>query len=232
MAGLREARGNICVVMDADLQNPPEEVPKLVAGLDDEYDFVFGVSPRMHQGRLRAAASRMTFWMANLMFEKPRTVYPSSFFAIRRSVVREITAYDGPYPYISGLIFRATNRGRNVNVEYHARKAGKSCYNLAGLLRLWFRGFTNFSVLPLRVASFSGMIISLLGFVVLAVILIRRVFLEELMMGWASIIGATLLFSGIQLLALGMVGEYVGRIFMLLNKTPQYAIRERINCGP
>lgn len=230
MAGLREAQGQICVIMDDDLQNPPEEIEKLLKAIDDGFDFVFGVSARSSQSLFRTLASRFTFRIADLMLDKPAGLYHSSFLAVRQEVVRRITDYDGPYPYLAGLIFRITHHGTNVTVASEGRRVGRSQYSLAKLIKLWINSFTNFSVVPLRVASLIGSAISLSGFLLLAVLVTQKVFYGKFLTGWVSLLGASLIFSGAQLLALGLLGEYLGRSFMVLNKSPQYSIREKLNC--
>ena len=231
LAGLSEAEGNTCVVMDDDLQHSPEEIPQLLNVLKQGFDFVFGISKKPQQDFLRVLASKLSFKTSDLMLDKPKDLYHSSFIAVKYDVVREIVKYDGPYPHISGLIFRVTRNGTNVIVNYLPRKSGKSQYILSKLIRLWLNSFTMFSIIPLRIASYSGVVISLVGFVVLLVLVIQKLLYGKFLTGWVSVIGSILLFSGIQLLALGLLGEYVGRIFMLLNKTPQYTIKEKYNCS-
>ncbi len=230
LAGLKEASGKVCIVMDDDLQNPPEEIPKLIDELNKGYDFIFGIPKKIQQNLFRILGSKFTLKISELMFGKPKDIYPSSFLALKNDIAQQIINYDGPYPYVSGLIFRITGNGKNVTVKQDPRKIGKSQYSITRLLKLWLSGFTNFSVLPLRVASIAGTIISLLGFIFIAVLIVQKIFFDKFLEGWTSLLGAILLFSGIQLLALGLLGEYVGRIFMLLNKTPQYSVKEKYNC--
>jgi len=230
LAGLREARGSVCVIMDDDLQNPPEEILKLLEGIDNGFDFAFGVTPRPSQSLFRLLASKLTFKMADLMLDKPRGLYHSSFLALRQEVVRQIVHYDGPYPYLAGLIFRVSHHGTNVMVRNDERKQGQSQYSLVKLIKLWINSFTSFSVVPLRVAGLVGSLISLSGFILLGVLVVQRLFYGRFLTGWISLLGASLIFSGVQLLALGLLGEYLGRGFMLLNKSPQYSIREKLNC--
>lgn len=230
LAGMKESNGDICILMDDDLQNPPEEIPKLVSEINKGYDFVYGIPEKMNQNFMRLISSKIAFLMSELMFDKPKNLYPTSFTAIKNNVIKEIIKYEGPYPYVAGLILRVTKNGTNVIVKQLPRKVGKSQYNLIKLLRLWLSGFTNFSIIPLRIASLSGLLISLIGFAILTIIIIQKLFFAKYLSGWSSVIGSVLFFSGIQLLALGMLGEYVGRIFMILNKTPQYSIKEKYNC--
>ncbi len=231
MAGLNEAEGKISLIMDDDLQNLPKDTHKLIAKINEGFDFVFGIPKKPKQSFFRIFGSRLTYWMAEIMLGKPKNLYPSSYLALTHGLAREIIKYGGPYPYLSGLIFRVSKNGTNVIVDQDPRKYGVSQYSLTKLLCLWLNGFTNFSVLPLRISSLFGLIVALIGFLVLIYLLIQKVFFTTFLGGWVSIIGAILLFSGIQLLALGIAGEYVGRIFMLLNKSPQFSIKERYNCG-
>lgn len=230
-AGFREAEGDVCVILDDDLQNPPEEIRKLLAQLEQGFDFVFGVSELRQQGLFRALASWLTFKMAHFLFDMPRHIYPSSFLAMNRRVVEEVIKYEGPYPYLSGLIFRVSLNGASIPVKQDPRKVGRSQYSFGKLIRLWLNGFTNFSIVPLRISSLIGACVAFAGFSFLGFIVVQKLFFGDFMPGWTSILGSVLLFSGIQLLAVGILGEYAGRIFMLLNKSPQYCVREKINCS-
>jgi len=230
MAGLREAKGKVCVILDDDLQNPPEEITKLLEAIDRGYDFAFGVTPRPRQSQFRLFASWFTYKMADLMLDKPSGLYHSSFLALRGEIVKQVINYDGPYPYLAGLIFRITHRGTNVVVRNDLRKSGQSQYSLVKLFKLWINSFTSFSVVPLRIAALIGSLISLAGFLVLSILVAQKILYGKFLTGWVSLLGASLVFSGTQLLALGLVGEYLGRSFMLLNRSPQYSIREKLNC--
>ena len=227
MAGLREAKGKVCVILDDDLQNPPEEIAKLLEAIDQGYDFAFGVTPRPRQSQFRLFASWFTYKMADLMLDKPSGLYHSSFLALRGEIVKQVINYDGPYPYLAGLIFRVTHRGTNVVVRNDPRKNGQSQYSL---VKLFINSFTSFSVVPLRIAALIGSLISLAGFLVLSILVAQKILFGKFLTGWVSLLGASLVFSGTQLLALGLVGEYLGRSFMLLNRSPQYSIREKLNC--
>ena len=232
LAGLRAADGEIVIVMDDDLQNPPEEAHKLLSAIREGHDFVFGTPiGKMQQSLGRKLGSYLNRKMSEVLFGKAKGLYASSYYAITQQLARAIVKYDGPYPYISGLIFRTTSSGCNVPVEHHPRRHGQSGYTLAELIGLWMRGLTNFSVLPLRLSMLVGLTATVIGMTVLAYILLLKIFAwEQVSIGWTSTIGTILLSSGVQLFSLGMLGEYVGRIFLLLNKQPQYTIKEMFNC--
>ncbi len=233
LAGFHEADGAVVVVMDDDLQNPPGEIHKLIAAITEGYDFVYGKPKnKVQQNLWRRFASFLSMKVAEIAFNKPKDLYPSSYYALRRDIVREVIKYNGPFPYISGLVFRITRNGLNIPVEHHRRRHGASGYNFRKLIFLWLRGITNFSIMPLRLSSLFGSIIAITGFVYLAIVLIQKLlYSQHYSIGWPSVIALILFFSGIQLLSLGILGEYIGRIFLLLNKTPQFAVKERYNCG-
>jgi glycosyltransferase involved in cell wall biosynthesis len=231
-AGMSQVEGEVCVIMDDDLQNPPEEIPKLLQKLTEEnYDFVYGFPETMKQAFWREMGSRFTNKMSEFLFDKPATLYPTTFIAMRAAVVREVIRYDGPYPYLAGQIFRFTHRGCNVVVRHEARKHGRSQYNLKKLLKLWLNGMTNFSIIPLRVSTGTGVVAVGIGFLYLMWLLIQKIFFHDFLEGWLSLVGVVVILSGLQLIFLGVLGEYIGRIFMFLNRTPQYVIRETFNCA-
>jgi polyisoprenyl-phosphate glycosyltransferase len=233
LAGLRESDGDIVVVMDDDLQNPPAEIHKLIDAIRRGSDFVFG-APTAHfqHSCWRNLASFLNAKMNEIAFHKPKGIRVTSYYAIRQGVVREVIKYDGPFPYISGFIFRTTQNGCNVPVEHCARQHGRSGYGLWKLLQLSLNGLTNFSILPLRLSTWVGFASSAAGLLFSIYLIIRRLVLPgEITPGWTSMIGIMLIFSGLQLLAIGILGEYLGRVFLFTSRTPQYAIREKFNCA-
>jgi undecaprenyl-phosphate 4-deoxy-4-formamido-L-arabinose transferase len=233
LAGLRAAAGDVIVVMDDDLQNPPEDVHKLLEAIGQGNDFVFGVPQgQMSQPLGRRLGSFLNMKMSEVVFGKPRGLRVSSYYAITRAVAREVIRYEGPYPYISGFIFRTTSHGCNVTVEHRARASGRSNYTFRKLVGLWLRGFMNFSVVPLRLAGVVGLVTAVLGGLLCAFIVVHKLLAwDSIREGQTSIIAAIVFFSGVQLLCLGMLGEYVGRTYLLLNRKPQYSIREAWNCA-
>lgn len=231
MAGLNEATGRVAVIMDDDLQNPPSEVIKLYNAIHEGRDFAYGVPEKTLSDGYRAWGTKLNFWMAKVLLGKPEHIFPTSFLAMTDDLVKNIIQYRGPYPYLAGLIFRITTNGVNVTVAHSPRKKGTSTYTFGKLLKLWLNGFTNFSVLPLRVASLLGFVVSICGFCLLIFLGLSKLFFSDYLSGWVSIIGGILLFSGLQLIALGLLGEYLGRVFMVLNQAPQFAVRERYNCS-
>lgn len=232
LAGFHEADGDIVIVMDDDLQNPPSEIHKLIACINDGNEFAYGKPKgKMEQNLWRRLASYLNVRTAEIAFKKPKGLYPSSYYALRADIVKEVIKYNGPFPYISGLVLRITRNGVNVPVEHHKRRFGTTQYNFTRLVLLWLSGITNFSILPLRLSSFFGSLIAVTGFLYLLIILIQTVlYPQHYLMGWPSVVALIVFFAGVQLFSLGIVGEYIGRIFLLLNNTPQFVVRERYNC--
>jgi glycosyltransferase involved in cell wall biosynthesis len=229
MAGLNHCTGDCVVIMDDDLQNPPHEVIRLVDELDrGNYDVVFSYYKKKQHRFDRNLGSAFNNLIASYVLKKPRDLYLSSFKAIRRSVVKQIIKYDGPFPYIDGLILRSTTRFGRLEVEHYSREVGRSGYSLTKLVSLWLNMFTNFSILPLRVASVIGLVLASLSGVAGIVVIIEKIINPELPTGWASVFVAVLFMSSVQLLAIGLMGEYLGRVLLKLNQIPQFVVRRTI----
>ncbi len=230
MAGLRYASGDCAVIIDDDFQNPPEEVAALVEKLGEGYDVVFSSYQTKHHSLFRNFGSWLNNAAASVLLDKDRDLYLSSFKAINRFLIDELARYEGPYPYVDGLILRVTRNVAAVRVEHHPRAEGRSNYTPSRLLRLWLNMFTNFSILPLRIASLLGLLFALSGLVMAAVFALERLANPDLPAGWASVVVIVLVVSGVQLFALGMIGEYLGRLFLKDNGSPMYVARETANC--
>ena len=231
MAGLRYCTGDVAVVMDDDFQNPPSEVAVLVHKLNEGHDVVFARYERKMHGRLRNLGSWFNNLVASAVIGKPRSLYLASFKAINRFVIDNILGYTGPYPYVDGLILRITRRYATVTVAHSPRREGRSNYTIRKLVHLWLNVFTNFSVLPLRVATILGLFSAFAGFVLGVDFVVQKIRNPGLQAGWTSLIVSVFLLSGVQLVAIGMIGEYLGRLFMRKNGMPQYVVRSTMNCN-
>jgi glycosyltransferase involved in cell wall biosynthesis len=226
MAGLGQARGAYVITMDDDLQNPPEEVVRLWQyALHDNFDVVYPYYAEKQHAVWRNLGSRFTNWCADMLMDKPKGVYLSSFRCVSSFVVRSILAYGGPFPYIDGLIMQVTQNIGQLQVRHLPRKRGHSNYTVRRLVRLFMTVFLNFSVIPLRLSAILG--IGMAGFGMLGLL---SVVVEALHgrtpEGWASLMVVTLLLSGVQLIILGVLGEYLGRLFLTINNKPQFVIRD------
>lgn len=227
MAGLHNTTGDFVVTLDDDGQNPPQEALKLINhAIAQKLDVVYSFFPNKRHHWGRNLCSLLNGKVANLMIKKPPDLYLSSFRSMSRFIIQEIIKYDLPYPYVDGLILRSTSNIGTLETTHESRTSGKSGYTVRKLIGLWLNMFTNFSVLPLRVASFAGFVFALIGMLIGAYTLYERILNPELPVGWASIAVLCSILGGVQLMALGMVGEYIGRLFLGINRQPQFVIRE------
>ncbi len=225
LEGFRHARGEFVINLDDDLQNPVSEALKVLAKLQQsQADVVYTWFQTKQHPWFRNFGSDLTNRAATFLLGKPRDLYLSSFRGLRQELVQRIINYQGPYPYIDGLILGATNRIERLEVEHSARAAGESGYTLRKLLRLWMNMFFNFSVMPLRVASVLGGILCLIGILAMLLVIVNH-FNSREPAGWGSLMATVCLFSGSQLLILGLLGEYVGRSYLTLCGKPQSLVR-------
>jgi undecaprenyl-phosphate 4-deoxy-4-formamido-L-arabinose transferase len=228
MAGLNQMTGDYAVIMDDDFQNPVSEVVKLINfSIDNEFDVVYTYYDKKHHSFYRNMGSTFNNWVANIMLKKPKDLYLSSFKLINRYMVNEIILYDLPYPYIDGLILRTTSNIGKVKVMHEKREDGHSNYTFVKLVRLWMNMFTNFSILPLRISIILGFIFAIIGIIIGVYTVFEKAHNPNLPVGYASLAVVISVFAGIQLIAIGMMGEYLGRIFLSQNKKPQFSIRKR-----
>ena len=231
LAGLRAAAGDFIVTMDDDLQNPPSEVPKLFdAARTQKHDVVYTSYREKKHAPWRNWGSALTNMLADWSIDKPKGLYLSSFRCISRFVAAEISKSSTPYPYIDALIFQVTQNVGVVEVRHDERPSGESGYTLRALLRLWMSMLINASVMPLRLATLVGVTLSIAGFISFIAVVINHYFREE-PLGWASLMTALLIFSGTQLLLLGVVGEYIGRIYLRVSEKPQSIVRYAKHSG-
>lgn len=226
MAGLSQTTGDIIVCLDDDGQTPPNEAVKLINALDEETDVAYAKYKNKKHNKFRNIGSKINDYMAESLLNKPKDLFISSFFAMKKYVKDEILEYKNPYPYMEGLVLRATNKIKNVEVNHSERKVGKSNYTLKKLLKLWVNGFTNFSVKPLRIAILCSTMFILCAIIMTIWIFINKANNPEVPMGWSSTMIVILLVGAAITFILGLIGEYVGRIYLSINNNPQYIIRK------
>jgi undecaprenyl-phosphate 4-deoxy-4-formamido-L-arabinose transferase len=230
MAGLNKATGDFAIIMDDDFQNPVSEVIKLIDYMiNSNYDVVYTYYEEKKHSIFRNLGSQFNDKVANIMLKKPKNLYMSSFKIINRFLIDEVIKYNLPYPYLDGLILRSTSNIGKLKVSHTERQIGKSNYTLKKLVSLWMNMFTNFSILPLRISIILGFIFSIIGFLIGIDAVIEKIYNPNVPQGYTFIVIIISFYAGIQLIAIGMVGEYLGRIFMAHNKKPQYSIRKSFN---
>lgn len=230
MAGYRKVTGDIVVSLDDDGQNPPQEMFKLIDALNEKTDLVYAKYIQKKRSLFRNFGSKVNDWMVQWLLNKPKELYLASYYAAKRFIIDEMVKCENPFPYIDGLALRSTSEYINVDIVHKERAAGNSGYSIAKLVGLWMNGLTSFSVKPLRIATFSGFCISLFGLVLAIIIIIQKLILKDAVSaGWPSIMTVVLILDGAIMIMLGLVGEYVGRIYVTMNKSPQYVIKDEVN---
>lgn len=232
MAGFSHIRGDYVICLDDDGQTPADEAGKLLAKLEEGYDVAYASYGHHKQHSFfRNFGSWLNGKMTEIMLSKPKDLSLTSYFAAKRFIIDEMLRYEHCFPYIMGLVLRSTRNICNVPVNHRQRQEGSSGYNLGKLISLWMNGFTSFSIKPLRLATYAGSFTALAGFVY-AIIIVIRFYTQHLApLGWSSTTALLLILGGIILLVLGLVGEYVGRIFMCVNASPQYVERRLVKDG-
>jgi len=231
MAGYRYARGDYIISMDDDFQTPGSEIGKLIDELETkDLDVVFARYPQIRKSRFRTFGSHVNHKMAEIMVGKPKGVRINSFYIMRKFVRDEIVQYKNNYPYHFGIIFAATSRVGNVDTLHRPRMEGKSGYSLHKLLSLWVNGFLNFSAMPLRVSTIMGFVIAIFAAIAAIWVIVSRLINPEVPIGWASTVITVLFFSGVQLVSIGLLGEYLGRLYISSSRLPTAVVRETVNC--
>ena len=229
MCGIRHSSGDILVCLDDDGQTPADEVGKLLEKIEAGYDVVYASYDHKQHSGFRNFGSRVNAWMTEIMLGKPKELSLTSYFAAKRFIADEMLRYENCFPYVMGLVLRSTKNICNVTVNHRARELGQSGYNLGKLLGLWMNGFTSFSIKPLRLATYFGALTAFAGFIYALVIIIRHFTVGLAPLGWSSTTALLLILGGIILLVLGLIGEYIGRIFMCVNDSPQYVERQVVS---
>lgn len=229
MAGFRHARGDVVVCLDDDGQTPAGEVGKLLDKLEEGYDVVYAKYAHKQHSLFRNFGSRINDRMTRIMLGKPKELYISSYFVMKKFVAEELVRYENPFPYVIGLVLRTTKKIANVEVTHREREIGTSGYTLGKLLGLWFNGFTAFSIKPLRIATVIGVASACGGFLYGIYTIVKKFVNPAVPVGFSAMMAALVFFCGLILMMLGMIGEYIGRIYISMNNSPQYVIRECVD---
>jgi polyisoprenyl-phosphate glycosyltransferase len=229
MAGLKFASGKYVVIMDDDLQHSPYDILTLYDTCREGYDICYAKFIEKKHGVWKKFGSLLNGVFAHILFQKPKGVYMSPFKIIKGEVAKDILQYKGPFPYVDGLLLQETRNVTSVQTEHHKRFKGKSNFTFFRSCSVFLRTLTSFSVIPLRLATIVGVITSLLGFLAAVYYLIEYFAGSHRVEGWTSLIISTFILSGLLLMFIGVIGEYLGRMFLTMNSMPQYSIGEIIN---
>jgi len=226
LAGYREATGDFIVSMDDDGQTPASGIPILLEKLKDGYDVVFAKYKNPKQAGFRRWGSNLNQRIMDWGLSKPKSIDATSFFILKKFICDEIKKTTIPFPYIAGLVFRTTQNIGNADVDHRERAGGKSGYSINKLFSLWLNGLTTFSIKPLRIATFVGIIVAIAGFVGMVLVFINWAIHPDAPLGYSSTMTVMLFLGGVIMLMLGLIGEYIGRVYISINNTSQYVIRK------
>ncbi|HHZ05651.1 MAG TPA: glycosyltransferase [Clostridiales bacterium] len=229
MAAIQYIKGEIAVFMDDDGQHPPQEIFKIINAVQMGNDLVYAHFPQKKHSCFKKITSTLNSKILEATNRKPKGIIISSYFGLSQFAVNSLKKYHSPFPSIGGYLLQITRKIANVEVLHRKRLFGTSNYSFKKLLKLWIQGFTNFSIAPLRLASFIGLFSAAFGIIVGVILVIRKLIDPHIALGYTSTMAAILLIGGLVMLMLGMLGEYIGRIYILLSNMPQYRIRTEIN---
>lgn len=225
MAGLNYASGDICIAMDDDGQTHPSQLPILLDKLEEGYDIVYGYYPEKKHSMFRNLGSYFNYLTVRYLIGRPKGMKTSSFWVIRKFVRDEIIKYRAPYTQLQGLFLRTTKNIGTVPIQHFEREVGVSNYTLKKLIHLW-SNMIGFSVVPLKLATNLGYFFSFVGILGVFWIIISKILRPHMLLGWPSMMVVMCFFSGIILLFMGLIGEYIGRMFLSMQNTPQFVVRQ------
>ena len=225
MAGLNYAEGDVLIAMDDDMQTHPSQLPKLFEAFDKGYDIVYGYYPEKHHGAFRNFGSWVNYTSVRILIGKPKDLKTSSFWIIKRFVRDYVVQYKSHYTHLQGLFLRTTRNIASVPVEHFERAYGQSGYTFNKLISLW-SNIMGYSIVPLRIATRLGVTLSFLSIIAAVVVIIKKLMHPNMAVGWASTIVTIIFFSGLILLFMGLIGEYIGRMYQNLSNDPQFVVRD------
>lgn len=229
LAALPFVKGDVLVYMDDDGQHPAAGIIPLVEKIKEGYDVVYAYFKNKKHGFFKRLTSKINGKISQLNGTRIKGVHVSSFYAISRFAVDAYEGYTSPFPSMMGYLNTVVGKVTDIEMPHRPRMEGTSNYTFKKLLKMWLTGFTNFSVAPLRFIALLGAIIAFLGFGFGIGIVIAKIITPAMAAGYASIMAIMLLLGGLVLLALGFIGEYIGRIYMTVSNLQQYRVREVIN---
>lgn len=229
MAGYNMCQGDYVVTLDDDGQTPVNQVFILLDELLKGYDVVYGKYSERKDKNSRKLGTFLNNLMLETLMGKPKNIHLTSYFVARKFVIKEICSYSGAFPYIWGLVLRTTKNIANVTIEHSERIEGASGYTFKKLLNLWMNGATAFSIKPLRFSAGVGVVSAFLGVIGIIFTVVHKIRFPETAAGYSSLMAVLLIIGGLMLISLGVIGEYIGRIYLCINNTPQYVIKKTLN---
>ncbi len=229
LAGFRQSRGDIIVQIDSDLQNPPEEINRLLGAFTDEVDLVVTIPRKRRDSSLRVIGSKVLYYFAQKLFGNRFTLNLSSFRAMRRSVIEKIDQCQDRSRYMAVLMSWMAVPTVHVEVDHNSRKIGQTKYGVLPLLRLTWDLITGYSNFPLRVVTYLGLFGASIGFAIMMFLLYQRLVAGILIEGFVVLSAVFSFFAGVQLLSIGFLGEYLGRVHLQIQNRPDYIVHKVID---
>ena len=229
MAGLGHTRGEYVVIMDDDLQHSPNDIPKLYEKCRQGFDICYALFQRKKQSLWKNVGSKFNDFLAELFLKKPRELYLSPFKILHESLVKEIINYKGPFPYIDGIILSLTSKVTQIEIVHHKRHEGKGNYNLFRSVSVFLKHVTGYSLYPLRIATIIGLMAASFSFLLGVYFVIDYLTNDRRVEGWITLVLLIVFFNGLILMCLGLIGEYVGRIYLTITSKRQYVIDKLIS---
>lgn len=229
MAGLNNTTGKYTVVMDDDGQCPMDNFWRLMDPVLNGHDVSIAKYPERKQSVFKNFGTFVNKKMTEFILNKPKDAQFTNFMVMKSYIVNELIKYKNPYPYFTGLLLRTTKDIVNVEMDERERYSGTTTFTFGKMLGMWVNGLTAFSIKPLRISSLVGVFCAIVGFIFGIITIFRKLFIPNISVGWSSIISVMLFIGGLIMLMLGMIGEYIGRIYISINNSPQYVIKEKIN---
>ena len=226
MAGYNHCTGDYVVSLDDDGQAPLDSLGDLISKIEEGYDVVYAYYEEIKQNAFRRFGTWMAKKLGDIMLEGPKDLKGSSFYIARKYIIDEMIKYKNSYPYLTGLVLRTTRNVTCIPTKHRSRLQGTSGYSFKALLSLWMNGFTAFSVKPLELSALLGFFFAFAGFIYAIYIVIRRLMGITGIEGWSTIIALMLIMGGVIMIMLGLIGEYIGRIYISINNSPQYVIKK------
>lgn len=227
MAGLRFTSGQYVMGMDDDMQTHPSQMFKLIHKIEEGYDLVYGIYPEKKNSALKNLTSRINKTTSRIMLGRPKSVESSNFWIITNALRDEVIKFETFNPYVDAIFYRATNNIGMVPVEHFKRDYGQSGYTFKKLLKLWM-AYWNFSAIPLRISLFVGIFAAVTGAILTIILIVNKILSPDIPIGWSSMMCILVMLFGILMMMMGVLGEYVGKTLLMLNKTPQFIVRDEV----
>jgi len=225
MAGLNYAEGDVLIAMDDDLQTHPSQLPAMFEAFDQGYDIVYGYYPQKHHSLFRNFGSWVNYTSVRILIGKPKDLKTSSFWIIKKFVRDYVIQYRSHYTHLQGLFLRTTRNIASVPVEHFDRGYGQSGYTFKKLISLW-SNIMGYSIVPLRIATRVGTFFAVLSILGAVAIVLKKIFAPTSAVGWYSLIVSIFFLSGLIMIFLGLIGEYIGRMFQGMSNDPQFVVRD------